>query len=461
MKKIHIILLSAAMLLSLGASAQSFRSGYFLDNYVYGYRINPAQVNDRAFLGLAIGNIDLQHRSGLSVSQFLYPLNGNLVTGLNNAITPETFLSKFNKSGNPISLDESINLLALGIANGQTMHTIELNVRAMGAVSLPYDLFALLKSGKAGTYNLGGLYADVTALADLSYGFSTHINENFSVGGRLHLLAGLMGANLTGNNSSITLSDSKIAAVGDMDVNASGIVSFGTNSEGNVDLGNVQFKPWPIKNFGAALDLGVQYTSDFGLEAMLSVTDLGAISWENSIHAHADAKLDYSGGKIYLEDGQIATNFQEILDGFAESITAPYVGAGKRGFRMMPCNIAAGAKYHMPFWSGLSVGLLGTYHIAHSASWYDVRLGATVTPARILSASGNIGYGTFGPTWGAALNLHLGPVNLLAGVDSYLGPLGKVDMASLAGDIGKKLGSVPFPVNKFIENVHLGLSFTF
>ena len=77
-----------------------------------------------------------------------------------------------------------------------------------------------------------------------------------------------------------------------------------------------------------------------------------------------------------------------------------------------------------------------------------MRLGATVTPSRILSLSGNLGLGTIGPTWGTALNLNLGPFNLLAGVDSFLGPLGKYD-------------SVPFPVNSFIGNVHAGLVLTF
>ena len=115
MRRLHLILLTVAILCSLGASAQSFRSGYFLDNYVYGYRINPAQVNDRLSIGLLIDNFDLQNASSMGVSSFLYPNpdgSNSLVTGLNKAIPTETFLKGLKKH-NFISLDENINIFSL------------------------------------------------------------------------------------------------------------------------------------------------------------------------------------------------------------------------------------------------------------------------------------------------------------------------------------------------------------
>jgi len=460
MKRIHIILLSAAMLLSIGASAQSFRSGYFLDNYVYGYRINPAQVNDKGFGSLLLGNIDLSSASSMGVSSFLFPTadGKGLVTGLNGAVSRDTFLGKL-KQNNFISLDGSINVFTIGIANGESQHTLELNARLMNSENLPFEMFSLLKSGAAGTYDLGRLYFDATALADLCYGFSTNVTDFLSVGGRLHLMVGVANVNFINDGSSVVLSDEKIYAGEYAYLDASGLLSFNTDAEGNIDLNTLNVKGSPIGGFGAALDLGVQYKSNFGLEAMFSINDLGAISWENKLHAHVHGAVEYTG--LFDENGTLTTDLEDLMD-LGNAINYR-VEKGDRQLRMNPFKVAAGARYHMPFWEGLSVGFLGTVNVAKYTSWYDMRLGATVTPARILSATANIGYGTFGPVWGAALNLRLGPINIVGGFDGYMGPQGKYTLptAEMPAPLNKLNATLRFPVNSFMENAHIGIGLAF
>lgn len=443
MKRIHIIFLSAALLLSLSASAQSFRSGYFLDNYVYGYRINPAQVNDRAHLGIALGNIDLQNTSTLGVSSLLYPYGHGLVTGLNKNIPADKFLAGLSQN-NYIALDESINLFALGIANGKRMHTIEINVRAMNTENIPYDLLAFIKKGGTSAYEINGLSADVTALADVSYGFSTYILDGLSFGARLHFLVGLANVNLD-SKARVQLAENRALLAGEAALKASGLISIGKTETGDYDLGSIGLGK-EMGGYGGSIDLGVEYKSDFGLDAMISVTDLGMISWANQISANASAMVDFSGGTIGLEGNTVTTDFEDLLN--LEKMFAFKQGNGEREMRMMPFNVAAGVRYFMPFYDKLSVGVLGTYHKAAYTSWWDARAGLTLSPARLISLTGNVGYGTFGPTWGAALNLHLGPINLLAGVDSYIGKLGR-------------FSGIPFPVGPFMENAHIGLSLTF
>lgn len=102
----------------------------------------------------------------------------------------------------------------------------------------------------------------------------------------------------------------------------------------------------------------------------------------------------------------------------------------------------------MPFYKGLSTGVLASFHTGKYTSWYDVRLGATITPARIISATANVGISSFSPTFGAALNINLGPLNLMAGIDSYLGKT-------------VTIASVNVPRDKFQENIHLGMAITF
>ena len=92
MKKISIaiVLVAALSLLSLTkASAQSFRSGYFLDNYVYGYRLNPAQIGPRSFFALGLGSIDLQNNLNIGMASLLFPTENGMVTGFNKAVSAE------------------------------------------------------------------------------------------------------------------------------------------------------------------------------------------------------------------------------------------------------------------------------------------------------------------------------------------------------------------------------------
>ena len=436
------------MLLSIGMQAQSFRSGYFLDNYTYGYRINPAQVNDRSFFGLGLSNIDLQNYTSFGVSDFLFPnaAGNGLVTGLNKSISSDTFL-KGLRDNNYLCLDENINLLSLGISNGRQMHTFEINARAMATLNVPKTLFSLVKKG-SGNYDINGFMFDLSAMTDISYGFSTklYVIDNLSVGGRLHLLLGLVNSNLQTTPGNIKFDNTGIAIEEGIEYNGSGLLSFDFK-DGLPDLSTIGFKGSPFGGIGVTVDLGAEYKADFGLDAMVSVTDLGAISWENGLFASASAKLAYNGGNIGFEGGTIKA---DILDMFNDlsSMFELKSGHGTRSMQMMPFNIQAGARYYMPFYSGLSVGVFGTYHVAKLTSWYDLRAGATLTPARILSLTGNVGVNSFGGTWGAALNLHLGPINLLVGADSYMGKSGKVF-------------GVPIPLNGTMENVHFGLCFTF
>ena len=90
MKNIKPIILTLALATAgICASAQS-RSSYFLDNYVYGYRLNPAIMSERSFFSLpVVGNVQADIQSGIGVSTLLYPApDGNgLVTGFNSSVS--------------------------------------------------------------------------------------------------------------------------------------------------------------------------------------------------------------------------------------------------------------------------------------------------------------------------------------------------------------------------------------
>jgi len=72
----------AAFCFSSNAVAQNLESGFFLDNYTYTYRLNPALMPDNNFIAIGVGNVSAGIASKLGVGSFLYPgPNGHLVTG--------------------------------------------------------------------------------------------------------------------------------------------------------------------------------------------------------------------------------------------------------------------------------------------------------------------------------------------------------------------------------------------
>ena len=256
-----------------------------------------------------------------------------------------------------------------------------------------------------------------------------------------------MNASVSANNSTLSVSENEINVSPSVDLRTTGLVSVTPKIEAGipgisgVEIGN------PVGGYGGALDLGVNFKSNFGLEAMLSVTDLGAISWINSKYAIAQGDFTYNGIKMELDGNTIKTDIDEIMDRLSNSFTIN-TGTAAPSLELMPFNVAAGVRYYMPFYEGLSVGALATYHYAKYSSWFDARAGATITPGRFLSFSGNIGYSSFGTVWGTGLNLCLGPINLLVGLDSHIGKMGKIY-------------GIPVPIDRFVDNVHLGLTITF
>lgn len=448
MKKIFLLVPVLLLLCTFGASAQSFRSGYFLDDYVYGYRINPAQMTQKSFVGVAIGNIDLQNNGNIGAASLLFPNGNSIVTGLNKAVSAEQFLGGL-KGINSLSFDESVNIFSLGIVKENQMITAEINVRALAGVSIPKDLLAFAKKGGTGvSYDLGGLGAGANAFADINFGYTRVLNDLLTVGGRVHLLLGMADLYAGTNPSPVNLGENSISLKPDLALEFSGLPTFSPAASGKItDFGEIGFNGSPVGGFGAALDLGVQFKPFPGFEAMVALNDLGFISWNNSFSGGIKGDFTFSGGSIGLEGGEIKTDLDGIVDKLMDSFK---IVTGTTGSRMsgMPFNIAAGAKYKMPFYDKLSAGVLATYHSSAYNPWFDARLGVTITPVSLIGLSANIGTGTFGPTFGAALDAHLGPINLLLGLDSFMGKIGK-------------FSGVPIPLDQFMANIHFGLAFTF
>ena len=441
------------------AKAQVFTTTYFLDNNIYSYRINPAIPAEKGFVGLAVGNISMSAASDLGLGSILYPNgSGGLVTGLHSSVSAEKFLGNLPES---IGISENLNenLLAVGFWSKNAFHSIEFNLREDVYAGLPKDIFELFKCGSRDIpYDLTNTVVRAKAYAELAYGYTRKIGEKISVGGRVKLLAGLVSGDVAFNKGAVSVNGNSVAY--DLDAKlrlSSGFLKLGTKSgapdmydfsEFKFDQTNLSPSGW-----GGAVDLGVTYKPIKNLTISYSVMDLGGIAWNYGLIGHSSGSDSFTGETI-KSDGTVKGDFEKFIDGFGSLADFKKVEGEESSFDMLACTMHLGARYNMPFYERLSVGLLASYKIDRYDPCIGARLGATVTPIDWFSITGNYGVNTYGKTYGAAFSLNCLNLNIVFGYEGYSGKIGKVCFSEGAE-------AVTVPLGSFLDMFKLGVNITF
>lgn len=409
MKKAFLLAIAvpAMFLFASGASAQSLQSSYFLDNYTYSYQLNPAALveDSHGFFGVGIGNVHVGANSNLGLSSFLFPMTidgeKKLVTGLHPDLDADVFLGGLDEE-NVIDLNIGLNLLSFGRVKNDSFFNFELNLKSEFSTDIPKDAFELLKLGATqnDNYVLKDISFNTTNYLEAVLGYSNKLNANWRLGGRLHLIAGIADASLTVPEADVNVKGNfAIDGAGSVNVYA-GKVQFPSTPDGYVDWDNIDIEAQDLglAGYGAALDFGTEYhSSDFTFSA--SVLDLGGIFWRGG----TVAECSYSG-EVDPDALDSATLFK-IVDNADDK----FIGLGPR--------INVGARMNiLPI---LSAGLMGTVRTGRYG-WSEARAGLTLTPGKFLSLAATGGVNTYGPCFGAALNLKLAFLNLYLGTDSVV-----------------------------------------
>ncbi|MCQ2170994.1 MAG: DUF5723 family protein [Bacteroidales bacterium] len=434
MKRIFIFI--AAVFLSSTAFSQTFETSYFLDNYSFGHRINPAFQSDKNVVSVVLGNINVSAGSNLGLSSILFPRNGKLVYGLNKAVSSEEFLSKLNPENLAVE-DLGLNLATVGIwdKSREAYHTVEVNLREYVSTTIPSEMFAFLKNGGMANYNLSGTAADVRGYIDIAYGYSRKIGNKIKVGGRAKVLFGIAGARVYSESMNVNAMESSIA------VNATNWLMIAQpacqvalDKNGCYDMNSFRFNSFGLAGFGAAVDLGVSVEPVTGLECSLAINDLGGIGWKYNVCGRSDMAADVTD----VTDADTGTQFENLIR-FKPS-------GSSNSFEMLPFTVNAGVRYKMPFYDKLSVGVLGSYHNYKNASYMNARLGATVSPTDWFSFTANYGYGTYGNSAGAMFSISGGAFNLFLGAETYL---------------GRVTADRSLPLERFRYAINCGITFRF
>lgn len=438
MKRAYIIIATAAAaLLSLSnASAQTFQTGYFLENYTFSYQLNPASqpTDTKGFVGIGIDNISVGANANVGLSSFFFPgtVDGKkaLLNGFNEQVSAETFLGALNDN-NKANVNAAVNVLSFGFRGKRQSNfwTFELNVKANASANAPKDLFSALKLGATApaNYNAGGTWFNTTDYVEAALGFSHRFNRNISFGARFKALVGVSDIAINLNDFNISANEQiSVNANGDLDIHAVGL-TFPKDAEGNYDFdvdGDEKIGP---AGFGAAFDMGleVRFPNAEGLTFSAALLDLGGLSWNNGNLGKAAFN-----GTIGDES---SLNIEELFTPGENGVSE---------FKMLSPTLNLGLKYQLA--KKLNVGAFATARTGRYSN-YEARLGASFNAGKVLSLAGSAGINTCGACFGAALSLKIPGINFYIGTDSVIA----------------QFTPEWIPVNKLNTRINLGLVIAF
>ncbi len=446
MRKIHHTFFTLAALFScIGASAQ-IQSTYFLDNYTYAYRHNPANIPDKNFVGLAVSNIEFGMGGNVGLSSFLFPAQSGdgLVTGFNSSVSSDEFLSGI-KNKNSFLGNLDLNIFSLGLCGKDAVTTVELNSRTFFDGTVSGDLFRFLKLGGQNTsYDFSSTAVGAKSYIEVAVGRSRRVDETLSFGYRVKGLMGVAGVCAEMQDADAALSVSQIAVTlkGNARV-AGGLVKFKSDPDGKIS-GVESGSGFSPAGFGAAVDAGVNWVPMDGLTVSASLSDIGLICWNYGSLAQADNSVTYNGVDISADNAKINDELDKVIDDFTDLTNFREKSGKESSAWMLPFRINAGARYQIPNVNNLSAGALFTYQNS-VIPVVDLRAAVTYTPKDWFSVTGNIGGGSFGMVWGGALSVCTSAVNFFLGFDAF------------AGSVSSEM----LPVSKFNCKLNTGLVFRF
>lgn len=342
--------------------AQS-RTSYFVRNSTQNHEFNAAFAPDQGYMGFPLlGGIDLSLGSNLGPSAFLYPLsNGKTGLFLNSEVTPEQFMANIREN-NSLGFNMDYRLLEAGWYTGKSSFwTISFGVKADIDVSVPGEAFRFAKQGMyedPSSYSIRNMGLTGNVYGQVALGYSQGLDglvKGLRIGGKAKFLVGLADIQANIERLDVTLgSDRWIAST-----KASGHILGNCglypkyNENGHVNDFGFDLSSLGVGGYGAAFDLGVEYTISQGtpvdgLRFSLSVTDLGFITYSRDksvLLESPDGEIVYDGIEGLNPDSdfnQVFTGLKDQLLGMTAFSSMPVEGDQTR---MLAATLYAGIDY--------------------------------------------------------------------------------------------------------------------
>lgn len=430
-KTARIFLASVVFLAALGSEcpAQDLQSAYFIDNYTYSYRLNPAFTTKKNFIGGIVSNLNSGINSNVGLSTFFYPRDGKLATFMHPSVDRDEFLGKLHNT-NKIGINVTYNLASTGIwtkiKDKDVFQTFEISFRNNTSAKIPYGLFDFMKGGgESFIYDLSHVYGYTRSFLEFAGGASVKFDK-LSVGARAKFLLGTnkinmkvhkMVAQLDGTSWAIESYGYLSAAGGGIkNKTKPGAISPDYDA---LDWDGVKFRPFGIGGIGGAIDIGARYEINEYINVSASVNDLGFIVWRNKVNAVNAGNtyiiqiddIDSEEGSIFDVVNNVINKFKSVYEFLPE----------KKDFttQSLSLNVNLGAEFKMPFYKKMSIGILGSTRNSHINRYNEVRMSLNAAPLKWLSFSVNTAYTSYGWEIGGMVNVYAKKFSAYLGTDSY------------------------------------------
>ena len=431
----YIIIAAAAICAPASALAQASYSGYFLDNYVHRYQLNPAlrDTTEKAFFTFpALGNLNAGMNGNLHTTSLVYNVNGKTVLFTSPDVPASDVLSKIH-SKNRLGVAMNMDILAAGWKAWGGYNAVTISAVADANVGVPGELFKLVKEGISNkTYDIKNFMANASAYAKIQLNHSRDIKQvpGLRVGAALKFYLGLGNVDAYFNEAQLELGQDAWIARTNADVYASvkGL-SYQRKYNDKTDryyVNGVDMDGFGLTGFGLGFDLGGTYKwRDFNFSA--AVLDLGFISWSNTQFASTDGTqtVNTDGYIFGTEKGQADDEWDRLSDDLSNLYQLTDHGDMGARTRAARATLNFGVSYVLPYYRNLTFGILNSTRLHGRFTSTDFRFSANVMPVKCFSASANFTAGTFGVGFGWLVNLNVKGFSLFVGMDRTFGKLAK------------------------------------
>lgn len=426
MDKMKYSTLLLLMMCALGISAQTAKSGYFLDGTFHNYQLNPAMKAERGFFSLLAGNMSMGTKGNVGLSNFLYPYGDDkLTTFMSGEVDPDEFLGRLPDAMRlGVNLDGTLFAAGFRMFGGYT--TLGMTMHTSLSMSLPKGFFEFAKKGfSENSYSFGGIGLNTMNYAAASIGHSREIFDGLRVGVNVKYLVGLAYANATIDRLNVKMGDERWLVQSHAKVNAALISEARLSVDENGLVNGAEMGPFAPSASGFGVDLGIVYDMKNivpGLTLSASVVDMGRINWKYMMQASTnDTELEFDGfdevdpndieGSIQEELNQLGEDASKMIELYSDGVSSMST--------KLNTTMYFGAEYNMPFYKPLSVAVLYGRCISDNplTRWSEFRGYVNISPLKWLEASANVGYTSYGTSLGWLFNFHPAGFTFFIGSD--------------------------------------------
>lgn len=390
---------------------------------------NPAENAslDNGFV--RIGEIRTVGRNNVGAASFLFPSGDKLVTGLHSSVSNETFLGGL-KAVNSLYSQIDYNLVSYGWKDANRgFHTLEVGARVHYGLSVPKEIFQILKTGTARSpYDLSSFRAFGNVYGEIAYGYALPLGNRLSIGGRIKLLVGLNSVDVTARRFNLTMNEDRYVLDLDADID----LTNRNKKVGTDDNGYLTYTRFTGKGKlgaptggGLAADLGLVWEPFDGFSLSASVQDLGGILWYYGNAGTSSGSYTFEGLQDLTTE---MMNQDEILAKLKETgeevlaVVRPRAVDRRFKLKAVPLNASLKAGYALPFWKSLSLKASGLYAgYSYCAPYWESRGGLALDFPGCAHLGLNAGGGAHGFVYGANGSVEFRSFRLYAAYENGIG----------------------------------------